>query len=116
MGTNKLAAIPCKLFPGMFRSERVFEVRLANGEVYRGIAPRHFCWNALGRIVAEDEDTNGGDGKVAAKVLYVLDGDQVAVEVPDGEVLAVPAGQIVRRPSEIRPPVPASELQRDVPV
>jgi hypothetical protein len=111
MPSRKLVAVACKLFPGMFPSERVFQVSLANGETYRGIAPRHFCWNALGQIVDFSELTNGTQGKVAAKVLEYLDADQVAVEVPDGEVLAVPTDLVAERPTDIKPPSPSRALE-----
>jgi hypothetical protein len=48
-----LVALPCTLSPGIVSGERVFEVILANGQTYTGVAPRHFCWNAQGRLVGE---------------------------------------------------------------
>ncbi len=115
MASRKLAAVACKLYPGVFSSERTFEVRLADGEPYHGVSPRHFCWTSEGHIVAEDEDTDDVPGKVAVKLLDDIDAQQVAVEVPDGAVLAVPRGAVSDRPTEIRPPVP-KESPANVPV
>jgi hypothetical protein len=102
----------------MFSSERLFEVTMANGEVHRGLAPRHFCWNRQGTVIAEDETTDGVEGHLAARIVDRLPGNQVAVEIPDGEVIAVRESQVVQRPTEIQPPngVPPTEHQRHVPV
>ena len=118
MTDRQLVALPCKLSAGMFSSERVFAVTMANGQVYHGIAPRHFCWNKQGHPLAEHEAAQEVDGKVAAKVVEELEAGQVAVEVPDGEVIAVPKGHVLRRPTEIRPPtIPAPvEPKPNVPV
>jgi hypothetical protein len=102
-----LVAIPCRLAPGAFSGERIFEVRMANGQTYTGVAPRHFCWNARGSLVGEDEPTAEVDGKVAAKVVEEIDDEQTAVEVPDGAVIAVDNGQVQRRPTPIMPPAQA---------
>src|SRR5262245_4799135 len=105
MSERDLIALPCKLSRGVFSSERSFEVALANGEVYAGIAPRHFCWNAAGKLLGGDEATEDEvDGFVAARFAYEIDGTQVAVEVPDGAVLAVRPETIRQRPSPIVPP------------
>lgn len=104
MSSRKLIAIPCKLSPGMFSSELVFTVTMADGHHYQGIAPRHFCWNSQDELVAEGEVTEEVDGKVAAKIVEEeLEGAQVAVEVPDAEVIAVPTEEILKRPTEIKP-------------
>jgi hypothetical protein len=88
----------------MFSSERVFTIRMANGETYKGLAPRFFCWNAQGNLISEDEPTQEVDGKIAARIIDELDAGQFAVEVPDGEVIAVTKDQILPRPTVIRPP------------
>src|SRR5262245_56100202 len=119
MRDRKLIAVPCKLSPGMFSSELVFAVTMANGEVYRGITPRHFCWNDQGRPVREEEVTAEVGGMVAAKLVDdELGGNQVAVEVPDGEVIAVKERQVRPRPTEIKPPEVSThtERARNVPV
>jgi len=100
-----LVAVPCRFSKGLFSSERVFEVVLANGDIYEGVAPRHYCWNSsnqlLGETEARDEEVSG---LLAARVVEELDDDQVAVVVPDGKVLAVKKGQIRARPTPINPP------------
>jgi hypothetical protein len=115
---SPLVAIPCKLYQGMFSSERVFVVPLADGKTYDGVAPRHFCWNSDGEPVGEGERTDGAPGFVAAKVVEELDGNQLAVEVPDGEVVAVDKGVVRQRPTTIHPPTPpaARECEPNVPV
>ena len=110
--TVNLVAVKCKLHQGIFPSECYFEITLANGEMHKGIAPRHFCWNSLARIIEEEEDPNGADGYVAAKLLSSnLPQDFLAVEVPDGEVVAVRRDLVVRRPTKITPPGPQEELE-----
>jgi hypothetical protein len=104
MSNRKLVAIPCKLAPGMFSTELVFAVTMANGETHHGIAPRHFCWNRQGRLVSENEVVHEADGLVAAKFVEDLGGGQTAIEVPDGEVIAVRDANIVPRPTQIKPP------------
>jgi hypothetical protein len=104
MMDRTLVALPCKLSPGAVSGERVFEVAMANSQPYVGIAPRYFCWNASGQLVGEKEPETEAPGLVAARVVDMLDGDQLAVEVPDGEVIAVKKDQIEKRPTTIVPP------------
>ena len=111
MRNSHLVAIPCKLAPGLFSSERVFTVQLANGEPYKGIAPRHFCWNEYGQLVGENGPGQQAAGMVAAKFVEDLEGDQVAVQVPDGEVVAVVKASVRSRPTEIRPPNAQSPME-----
>jgi hypothetical protein len=109
MPQNEFVAVRCKLSKGIFSTERAFEVALANGERYSGPAPIHFCWNAEGKPLGPREaiDTEI-DGWVAARRLrQQLPGDQVAVEVPDGEPLAVRQSQVQDAWTEILPPSPA---------
>jgi hypothetical protein len=116
MPTPRLVAIPCKLLPGLFSSERVFVVKMADEKDYTGTAPIHFCWNAEGKPLSGPPKEE--DGLVAGKGIDELDEQQVAVEVPDGEVIAVDAKSIKPRPTEIRPPSPLapSEPKPHVPV
>ncbi len=99
-----LIAIPCKLSPGAFSGERVIEVRLADGQIYTSLVPRDFCWNAEGKLVGEDEPTTEVDGMVAGRMVDELPDDQVAVEIPDGEVIAVDRSEVKLRPTPILPP------------
>jgi hypothetical protein len=99
-----LVAIPCKLAPGAFSGERVFEVQLADGSKYTSLAPRQFCWNAAGQLVGEREPSASTDGSIAARIVERVEGNQVQVEVPDGEVIAVDEKQIKARPTLITPP------------
>jgi hypothetical protein len=111
LSRRQLVALPCKLAPGAFSGERVFEVELADGTKYRSLAPRQFCWVG-GKLVGEKEPTGEAAGLIAAKVVDETSDGQVIVEVPDGEVIAVDAGTVRERPTEIRPPEP----NRHVPV
>jgi hypothetical protein len=106
MTERDLIALPCKLSRGVFPSERSFEVELANGDCYTGLSPRHFCWNAGGKLLGDKEAATDGevDGFVAARFAYEIDPSQQAVEVPDGKVIAVRTESIRRRPTPIVPP------------
>jgi hypothetical protein len=105
MSDRKFVALPCRLSRGIFSSERGFELTLANGELYSSLAPSHFCWNSQGKLLVEGEaEDKPIEGYVAGRVIEELDGDQVAVEVPDGEVLAVRKHQVRPRPTPIYPP------------
>jgi hypothetical protein len=99
----QLVALPCKVSLGGFSGERIFDVILANGELYRSIAPRYFCWNSQNHLVAENEPQTQIDGMVAARVINSI-GDQIIVEVPDGEVIAVDKNNVKPRPTIIKPP------------
>jgi hypothetical protein len=110
MEYNQFVAVRCKLSRGLFSSERAFEVTLANGEKYSGPAPIHFCWNDTGKPLDQNEAIDEEiDGWVAARRLrQQLPGDQVAVEVPDGEAVAVRRSQVRDAWTEILPPTPAT--------
>lgn len=107
---RRFIALPCKLAPGGFSGERVFEVELADGKLYRSVAPRQFCWNDQGRLVAENEPADEASGMVAARVLDWTDDGQTIVEVPDGEVIAVEESHVKHRPTQIKPPGPRSHV------
>jgi hypothetical protein len=110
MAKSNWVALKCKLSKGIFSSERAFVVTLANGERHSGPAPLHFCWNSKGQPLGEKEAINEEiDGWVAARQQeQPLPGDQVAVEVPDAQVLAVRRHQIRAPWTEIVPPTPAT--------
>jgi len=110
MALNQFVAVKCKLSKGLFSSERAFEVSLANGEKYSGPAPIHFCWNEAGKPLGEGEAIDREiDGWVAARRLRrQLPDDQMAVEVPDGEAIAVRNPQVRDAWTDILPPTPAT--------
>lgn len=101
---RRLVALSCTVAPGGFSGERVFKVKLADGNSYCSLAPRQFCWNSRGEIVAEDEPETEVDGMIAARIVESIDGDQEIVEVPDGEVIAVDKSEVKERPTSIKPP------------
>jgi len=102
--TRRLVALKCKVSPGGFSGERIFEVTLADGKPYRSLAPRQFCWNTNRQIVAENEPSSEIEGMIAARVVDFIDEDQVLVEVPDSEIIAVDTDKVEERPSHIEPP------------
>jgi hypothetical protein len=108
LSLNSLVALPCKLSPGGFSGERIFEVTLADGKPYKSLAPRQFCWNGERLLVAENEPTGEIEGMVAARVVESIDHDQIIVEVPDGAVIAVDKEAVQNRPTEINPKESAS--------
>lgn len=110
---RQLVALKCKLAPGGFSGERIFEVKLANGKPYQSLAPRPFCWNSQGHLVAADEPSSEVEGMIAARIVDYIDAEQVIVEVPDGEIIAVDKSDIKERPSNIKPP---AESKLHVPV
>jgi hypothetical protein len=101
---RQFVALTCKVSPGAFSGERIFQVNLANGQPYRSLAPRQFCWNTDNRLVAENEPQNEIDGMIAARVIDSIENDQMIVEVPDGEIIAVDKNLVKTRPTEIKPP------------
>jgi hypothetical protein len=96
-----LIAVPCILSKGMLPSERLVEIRLANGTINTAVVPSHFCWNAQGKIVEANEPAIEADGFLAARVVEQLPGKQTAVEIPDGAVIAVNDSDIKTRPTAI---------------
>jgi hypothetical protein len=105
MSKTTAVALKCNLSKGIFSTERIFEMRLANGETFTGLSPVHFCWNDKGDLLRPGEGEGEAiPGFIAARVVEELEGDQVAVEVPSGDVLAVRKAQIRERPTPITPP------------
>lgn len=103
MQKKKLVAVKCRFERAVLRGERVFRVSLANGTEYKSITPIDFCWDNSNNHLVETSSADGG--WIAGRLIDDdLDGGQVAVEVPDGEVLAVRSEEIVARPTAIIPP------------
>lgn len=107
---QRLVSIKSKLTPGGFSGERIFQVDLANGDSYQSLAPRQFCWNNEGNLVAENEPTTEINGLIAAKIIDFVDDDQILVEVPDGEIIAVDKDNVQARPTIIDSPKPKSHV------
>jgi hypothetical protein len=100
-------ALECKLSHGAFSGERVFKVKLADGDSYNSLTPYQFCWNDNGCLVEKNEPTTEISGMVAARIVD-FDDHQVIVEVPDGEIIAVEHDTVKDRPTNIKPPVSKS--------
>lgn len=107
---RRYVAVPCKLMLGGFSGERIFEVTLANGGSYRGVAPRQFCWNEQGQLLQKEEPAAESPGLIAARVIDRIEDGQVVIEVPDGENIAVDDKVVKNRPTQIRPPAPKSHV------
>ena len=100
MRRNTQVAVECVFSKGVFSTERAFEVILANGETHSGPAPLHYCWKRSGEPLGKsDAVATDLPGLLAARLVdsEVPDGF-FAVEVPDGEVLAVSRGAVHDRP------------------
>jgi hypothetical protein len=98
-------ALRGRIAPGAFSGERVFEITLADGETYRGVAPVHYCWDAAGRPFGLDEPAAPIPGTVACRRLETIDGQSV-LAIPDGEVVRVDEDSIVDRPRGVTVDVP----------
>jgi hypothetical protein len=102
---RQLVAIYCKISPGAFSGERVFSIDLANGDKYKSLAPRQFCWNGQNQIVEKDEPQSEIEGLIAARIVEDIEG-QFIVEIPDGNIIAVKKELVEKRPTNIKPPQP----------
>jgi hypothetical protein len=109
MPRNRPIALFCRIARGGFSGERVIQVPLPDGQEYRGMAPRHYCWTGTGRDLGREEPDNGQsiEGLVAARWLEDAPDGRAIVTGPDGEVLRVAPEQITQRPAaEPTPNVP----------
>ena len=102
-----LKAIACTISRGGFSDERVFSIDI--GEIkYSGVASRRHMWTAEGKPLEEGEPPLGKNlsGLVAARVIQVETDGRVLVSIPDGEVITMPADQLVDRPAGVGEHVP----------
>ncbi len=90
MPMNDLVALACRITSGVFSSELVFEIRLADGTVHQGVASRRYFFTKEGKAIAVHEPVGDQevDGLVLAQVLR-KQGDNILVSIPDGEVVTV---------------------------
>jgi hypothetical protein len=96
MRNGQLVLVNCKIRSGAFSGERVFQLRMAGGEGdYIGIAPVDHCLDAHRNPLGRDQPPAEVeiDGFVEA-FLIANGGDEARIELPDGEVICVPAGQV----------------------
>lgn len=100
---SPLVAIKARIEQSGFSGERIFEVKLANGKPYRGLAPHQFCWDSRNNQIQEFDEEDNIEGLVAARVIDVIDHDQLIVEIPNGEVIAVDKQDVTKRPTSITP-------------
>jgi hypothetical protein len=97
MPMNDLVALACRITSGVFSSEMVFEIRLADGTVHQGVASRRYFFTTAGKPMAAHEPIGDQEveGLVLAQVLQ-KHGDRVLVSIPDGEVVTVEEDLISR--------------------
>jgi len=103
MNDGKLKAIPCDISRGGFSDERVFSISI-DGVNHSGVASRRHMWTVAGDQVEEGEPPIGKviKGFVAARIIRVIDKQEVMVSIPDGEVITIPIGALVDRPLTAR--------------
>jgi hypothetical protein len=109
MYSESLVALRCRITRGGFSSERVFRVRLAEGEEYVGVAPvDYFLTEAKAPLPADEPPQRGTaiTGHVAARVLSNGSDEAALVSVPSGDVLRVNAGELSSYPGGSRAHVP----------
>lgn len=110
---SALVAIKARIEQSGFSGERIFQVKLANGDPHRGLAPRQFCWNSRNNQIQEFDTDDNIEGFVAARIIDVIDDDQLVVEIPSGEVIAVDKQDVTERPTSIITPL---ESKAHVPI
>lgn len=81
------AQMQCKLYPSAFSGEVVFQVHTTLGEIYEGLAPKHYV------NPSATPPKTGVDGQVKVRVLS-NGGRETRVSVPDGQILTVSADKI----------------------
>lgn len=100
MHTGTRVAIRCKISKGGFSSERVFRIRLNDGE-HVGAAPIEYFSTNDQRPLPADRPANKGEhieGFIAGRIVAVEDGSYL-VSVPSGEVLLIPGAEIIEQPA-----------------
>ncbi len=106
MSRGKFVAVRCRISKGLFTTERAFTITLANGEKHSGPAALDFLWNLKGERLGRGDALGGEvEGLVAARELLGAEvpAGMIAVEVPDGEAIAVKAADVTKAPTEITP-------------
>jgi hypothetical protein len=96
----RLKAIVCTISRGGFSDERVFSFRY-DGKEYSGVASRRHMWKQDGSPIEDGEPPVGQKipGLVAARVIEAKGENRALISVPDGEVIEVPSGVLVDRPT-----------------
>jgi hypothetical protein len=105
MDKGQTVWVNCRFTRGGFAHERVFWIRTPDGRgEYRGLSYIGYCFRADRTPLPEEEPRPGEsiDGLVTARVLKVLGGGRLTVQVPDGELCDIDASIV--------------EEQRNVPV
>ncbi len=102
MPADRLVLLPCDIYLGGFPSERVFEIRLPEGE-YTGAAPREYFWTEQQQRLPADQPKERGTlmpGYVDARVAAELGKQRLLLSIPSGDVLEVNEDMVKEHPSE----------------
>jgi hypothetical protein len=103
MDHGDMVLVACLIESGAFSGVRVCRLRLADGTVYSGVAPVHYCLDRERRVFSRDQPQSGHriDGYVVA--FLVANGtEQATVELPNGEAVAVRASHVPYRQAQER--------------
>jgi hypothetical protein len=86
-----LVALNCDISRGGFSAERIFRVKLPDGEVYVGAAPLKYCLRKDLRPMDVNEPSPDRKlkGFILARTIRREGNGMALVAVPDGEVLIV---------------------------
>lgn len=96
MRTGQLVLVKCKFRRGAFSGERVFRLPMAEApNEYVGIAPVGHCLDQNQVRLGRDQPSVDVeiDGFIEA-YLIANGGAQARIELPDGEAIRVPIGQV----------------------
>jgi len=85
---SNLVSIRCKIERGAFSGERVFSIKLVNGEEYRSLASVSYCQDEKGKPLAKNEPKGKITGFVKA-IRVKKERANMVVEVPDGQLIMV---------------------------
>lgn len=87
---SNLVSVKCKIELGAFSGERVFVVRLANGDEYRSLASISHCMKEKGKALATNEPISEYDMDGFVKAIKIKkELTNIIVEVPDGQLIMV---------------------------
>ena len=98
MGNLTKVLVRCKIHPGGFSGERVFEVTMAAGNEYCGVSPLAYCRDEAVEPVRDGVPAPGTEivGYVEALSIKTVRGNTF-VEFPDGQAVLIPSEQVTHR-------------------
>jgi hypothetical protein len=107
MPTKGSIAIKCLIARSGIPSERVFRIKLFDGETYVGVAARDYCYDLDGRLIKEDQPPPGKrvEGLISARLVREEGDGSLMASIPDGAVVVVSSDQTKSHPAEVSPNV-----------